>query len=280
MSLKLVYGKKKREPFILSISSGKGGVGKTLSVVNIALSAAISGKKVLILDGDLGMSNVDVVLGLHGRYNLKDVFDGYKSLEEIILTGPCGIKIIPSGSGISSLSSMTAVQKQILLEQFEKIQEGLDLIIIDTGAGVGPNVTHFNSFSEFRFLITTPEPHSITDAYATIKVLSQKGLKKNIFLIVNMVRSEREGQEVSQRLMQTCKDFLDLEVEFVGSVPFDKEVSRYVLSTNAGSENNIKTLSGQAWSRISRSIMMNFSDHLISRKTSPSWVKLVMGEPR
>ena len=278
MSLKLVHGKKKREPFILSISSGKGGVGKTLSVVNIALSAAVSGKKVLILDGDLGMSNVDVVLGLHGRYNLKDVFDGYKSLDEIMLTGPCGIKIIPSGSGISSLSNLTDFQKQILVDQFEKIQDDLDLIIIDTGAGVGPNVTHFNSFSEFRFLITTPEPHSITDAYATIKVLSQKGLKKNIHLIVNMVRSEREGQEVSQRLIQTCKDFLDLNINFIGSVPFDKEVSRYVLSTDAGSKNNIKTLSGQAWSRISRAIMTNFADHPISHRSSP-WIKLVMGEP-
>ena len=194
---------KKGRFFSLSIGSGKGGVGKTLTIVNLAMAVSHMGLKVLILDGDFGLANVDVVLGLQGQYHVQDVLAGFVSLDEIILQGPNGISLIPSGSGVSELNHLSYTQKQMLFQKILHLGMEFDFLLIDTGAGINENVLHLNSISDSRLIVTTPEPHAITDAYALIKVLAEKeGVIK-----LNDLGNELTVQHVFElvlRLKQIC----------------------------------------------------------------------------
>ena len=242
-------------PLVLSITSGKGGVGKTLTTVNFAVAARRMGLSVLILDGDLSLANVDIVLGLTPRYNIRDVLDGNAQLDDIIIEGPLGICLIPSGSGIASLAHLSYVQKQQILDQLSRIKDRYDLLLIDTGAGISDTVLHLNRVADRSIVVTTPEPHALTDAYALIKVLAEEHKTKHFDLLVNLAKSEGEGFKIAERIADVAMRFLNVSVAYAGHVPFDPAVGKAVMQRRAASEQSTFTVAGQAWTQIARRLM-------------------------
>lgn len=274
-----LLNKQQISPHVLAITSGKGGVGKTLSCVNIAVSAQKLGLRTLILDGDMGLANVDVVLGLQPRYNINDVLEGHAELSQIILEGPSGIRIIPSGSGIAQLTQLSYIDKLNLVEQVDALNEEFDLLIIDTGAGISDQVIHFNVISDQSVVVTTPEPHAMTDAYALIKVMSENKRKKSINLLVNQVHSEQEGLKVFHRLAEVAQRFLDTPIKYLGHVPMDPQIQKFVVQRNAASHLFSRTCAGQAWRKITK----NLCESLITKSTqarSPTqvWRELIWSQ--
>jgi flagellar biosynthesis protein FlhG len=213
---------------VISITSGKGGVGKTNIAVNLAYLLAKSKKKTLILDADCGLANIDLILGLTPKFNLYHVLKGEKTLKEAIVNGPGGIKIIPSSSGIQEMSSLSMEQKFILQDELNALQTRPDFMLIDTSAGINDNVLYFNMVASETIVVVTPEPTSLTDAYALIKVLYQRHAKKRFSLLVNMVKTPNEAKEVFLRMAQATNHFLNLAIEQLGYITCDDNVPRAV----------------------------------------------------
>jgi flagellar biosynthesis protein FlhG len=218
---------------VISITSGKGGVGKTNITVNLACLLTQMKKKILILDADMGLANIDVILGLTPKYNLSHVLNGQKTMEEAIIKGPGGIMILPSASGIQEMSDLSKGQKLTLLDEMRALSSQVDFLLIDTAAGIAGNVMYFNMAATEIIVVTSPEPTSLTDAYAIIKVLHQKHAKKHFRLLVNLVRDAREGREVYQRLNQATYRFLNLNVEYLGHILYDEKLPEAVKQQQA-----------------------------------------------
>lgn len=252
-------------PTVVTIASGKGGVGKTLTTVNLAVAARRMGQKVLIFDGDLGLANVDVVLGLSARYNISDVLDGNAELKDIVVEGPLGIDLIPSGSGISSLTRLSPAQKQQILDQIDRLEESYDLILIDAGAGIADNVVQFARAADKTVVVTTPEPHAMTDAYALIKVLAEEHDVESCTLLVNQARSADEGIKVADRIAEVAQRFLNVRVSHLGHVPYDPQVPKSVMQRRAASEHSTFTIAGQAWNQAARKL---FGETAYSQKNA------------
>lgn len=216
-------------PRVIAVSSGKGGVGKTNMVGNLAMALTGFGKKVLILDADMGLANIDIIFGIHPEFNIGHVLRGEKQLAEIVVEGPGGIRIIPAGSGFVNLTHLTDGQKLCLLSEFEAFEDDFDYFLIDTGAGISTNVTYFNLAADECVLVVTPEPTSVTDAYAMIKVMSTGHGAKKFRLLMNMVTDEREAKAVFLNLNQATDRFLGgVLLEYVGYVPRDERVPEAV----------------------------------------------------
>ena len=212
-----------RMPRVLSVTSGKGGVGKTNICGNLALAFRSLNKKVLIIDADIGLANIDIIYGISPRYNLSHVLSGEKELSEIVCEGPKGIKIIPAGSGFVNYTHLTDGQKLNLLEKFESLEDLMDICLIDTAGGISSNVLYFNVASDESVVVVTSEPTSITDAYALIKVMSSEYGKTHFKLIINMVENVAEAKAVYMKLTNVIDKFLkNVEIEYVGFVPFDQ----------------------------------------------------------
>ncbi len=207
---------------VIAITSGKGGVGKTNITANLAYLLAKKKRKTLILDADLGLANIDVILGLTPRYNLQHVLNGDRNLSEAMIQGPGGIRILPSVSGIQEMSELSQGQKLLLLDELDSLEQELDFMLIDTGAGISGNVMYFNMAAGEIIVVTSPEPTAMTDAYALIKILYQRHAKKRFFLLVNMVRSAAEGREVFQRLNHAVGYFLNLQISHLGHILQDE----------------------------------------------------------
>lgn len=219
---------KEKDIKIYTVTSGKGGVGKTNVVVNLAITLQRKGNRVLIIDADLGMANIDVVLGLFPKTTLFDVFFNNKSLKDAIIEGPEGIKIIPGGSGIIKMTKMDSSQQSKLAEEFLELDD-IDIILIDTGAGISMNLMSFITFSKEVIIVTTPEPTALTDAYGVIKVISELQLKKKIKVIVNRVSGKDRANQTFLRLHNTVKNFLKIELEDIGYIIDDIRVSNAVM---------------------------------------------------
>ncbi|MCK9172824.1 MAG: MinD/ParA family protein [Desulfuromonas sp.] len=209
---------------VLSVTSGKGGVGKTAVVSNVAVALGRMGKKVLIIDADLGLANIDVVFGLAPQYNLNHFFSGQNSLTEILVDGPAGIKILPAGSGVQKFTRLDAAQKIHLLDDLEMLPGDYDVVLIDTEAGISENVTYFNQAAQDILVVTTPEPTAITDAYALMKLLSSQYHEKRFNLIVNSVRHMDEALDVYRKLTMVSNRYLDISIDFMGGIPFDRKM--------------------------------------------------------
>jgi len=223
-------GRKKRKSTtrVIAITSGKGGVGKTNIVANLGYAFTKMQKNVLILDADLGLGNLDVLLGLAPKYNLSHVIMGEKKLAETIIEGPGRMKILPASSGIQELTHLTPEQKIQILSELDTLIDTVDVLFIDTAAGISSNVMDFNVSAHEIIVVVSPEPTSITDAYALMKVLSLKYSEKRCKVIVNMVRSFQEGQEVFRQLNLVTDKFLDISLEYQGSILFDEKVTHGV----------------------------------------------------
>jgi flagellar biosynthesis protein FlhG len=220
-----------RLPLVLSVTSGKGGVGKTNMSVNLAYSLSMAGKKVVLLDADLGLANVDVILGLTPKLNLFHLFHEDMTLDKILFDTPYGFKILPASSGVSDMVNLDKGQKLDLLDAMDVLDENVDYLIVDTGAGINDNVLYFNLAVQERLLVITPEPTSLTDAYALIKVLKlQHGVEK-FRVLVNMAEDKKTAKEVYIRLLNACDHFLDgISLDLVGFVPFDPNVRNSVIA--------------------------------------------------
>ncbi len=209
---------------VIAVTSGKGGVGKTAVVANTAVLLARMNKRVLILDSDLGLANIDVVFGLAPGRNLNHFFSEESELDEILADGPSGIKILPAGSGTQRFTRLDSRQKMRLLESLDSMHNDFDIVLIDTEAGISENVTYFNTAAQEILVVTTPEPTAVTDAYALMKLLSSQYHEKHFNLVVNCVRSEDEGLQVFRKLTMVADRYLDISIDFLGSIPMDRQM--------------------------------------------------------
>ncbi|MGE5604908.1 MAG: MinD/ParA family protein [Bacteroidota bacterium] len=213
---------------VITITSGKGGVGKTNFAVNLGIALSKLGQKVLLVDADLGLANVDVMLGLIPKYNLGHVLLGEKKIADIIINGPAGMKIIPSGSGMYKLANLSDKKLAQCLEYLNQLEKSTDFILIDTGAGLSKNVLKFVLAAGEVIIITTPEPTAITDAYGIIKVITASKRDLPIQVVVNMVKNEKEAEEVMERLSAVSQRFLGMDLERLGFIPIDAVVPKAV----------------------------------------------------
>ena len=220
--------KRKIPARVIAVTSGKGGVGKTNIVANLGYTFARMGKKVLILDADLGLGNLDVLLGLTPKYNLSHVIMGEKSVGDIIVEGPGHMRILPASSGIQELTQLTPQQKVQILSELDGMIDSVDVLLIDTAAGISSNVMDFSVTAQEIIVVVSPEPTAITDAYALMKVLSLKYAEKNCKVIVNLAGTLQQGREVFRQLNLVADRFLDMTVDYLGSVLFDARVTKGV----------------------------------------------------
>lgn len=212
---------------IIAIASGKGGVGKSNITVNLGLSMQEMGKRVLLMDADLGMANLDILLGLAPRYNLSHVLKGKCKFEDAVLAGPEGIDILPGTSG-EDLINISPTEVKRLIEASSHMEDKYDIILIDIGAGMHYSVTNFIMACDETLIILTPEPTAIMDAYSLIKFLSNNEYKSNIGLIINQISSNKEGDDVANRMKKVIREYLKLNIEIFGYIPYDKYVKQAV----------------------------------------------------
>ncbi len=209
---------------IIAITSGKGGVGKTNLTVNLAIALGAMGKRVIIIDADLGMANVDVLLGTSSKHNLMHLLQPDISLKDVIIQGPYGVNYISGGSGIEHAGDYSPVERHLLFQKLSQCGEMADYILVDTGAGIGKSVLDFILSADDVLLVTTPEPTSLTDAYAVMKAYSMYAAEKSLKIIVNRVYDEKESSEVATKLKRTSEKFLHMPVEFLGYIFEDRSL--------------------------------------------------------
>ncbi|WP_407307344.1 MinD/ParA family protein [Desulfosporosinus sp. SB140] len=227
--LRVLTKKGKNKMRVIAVTSGKGGVGKTSFTVNLALALAEYGQRVVILDGDLGLANVDVAFGLTARHTIEHLLSGEKTIEQIMLTGPRGIGIIPGGSGVQNLANLDRAKLANVISNLGRLEKMADLLIIDTGAGLGYTVTNFLQASDDIIMVTTPEPTALTDAYGLLKTLRKEASEVPIHVVVNRVRSETDAQATFNRLETAVRKFLQGSLNFMGWVYDDPLVGRSVM---------------------------------------------------
>jgi flagellar biosynthesis protein FlhG len=213
---------------VIVIASGKGGVGKTNIAVNLGIAWAERGLQVALLDADMGLANVDIVLGINPRYNLLHVINGERTLEDVMVTGPLGLRIIAGGSGITELADIGQQQLERFIDGLEELDEALDVLLIDTSAGISRSVLSFALASDEILVVATPDPTSLTDAYGLIKILAIRNHPAQLRVVVNMCESDKHGREVFKQLDSVAQRFLSRKLDWAGSIPRDVMVQRAV----------------------------------------------------
>ena len=239
---------------VITIASGKGGVGKTNVSVNLAIALASQGKDVTVLDADLGLANIDVMLGLHSDKNLSNVMDGECDLEEILLDGPMGIKVIPASSGVKNMAEMTPAQHAGLVSAFSELSHNIDILLVDTAAGISDSVTSFSRAAQEVLVVVCDEPASITDAYALIKLLNKEQGIFKFNILANMVSGPQQGREVYDKLSKVSDRFLDVALEYMGHVPFDEHLQKAVKRQKAVVEAFPRSRAAQAFQTLSKKV--------------------------
>ena len=224
----LTHRSTERSPHIIAVTSGKGGVGKTNVVANLSVGLSELGRKVVVLDADFGLANLDVLLGLAPRYHLGHVLYGDKSLHEVMVPGPKGIHIIPASSGLQQMSELTQAQRRLLIDSFTHLDMDIDYFIIDTAAGISRNVIQFLLAAQEVFVVSAPEPTAIVDAYAIIKVVLAEDREKPIRVIINSVEKVADAHEVFCQINSVVKRFLNREIDYLGHIERDSHVPQAV----------------------------------------------------
>jgi flagellar biosynthesis protein FlhG len=216
---------------VISVTSGKGGVGKSNVVVNLGLALAQRGLQVLLIDADLGLGNLDILLGLTPQLTLQDALAAQLKLAEVMVDGPGGLKILPASSGIAEMAMLDEYQKLFLLNEMDHYTEEVDVVLIDTGAGISPNVLFFNIGAQERILVVNNQPPAIADAYALIKILVSQHGETRFKLLVNGLTNQREAALVYRTLLRVAERFLDREItlDYLGFVPYDQALPKAVM---------------------------------------------------
>lgn len=244
---------------VITVTSGKGGVGKSNLAINLAIVMSKMGKRVVVLDADFGLANIEVMLGIRPKHNLADLMFRGKGLLDIITEGPEGIGFISGGSGIKELTNLTREQLINLSSRLEELDKRADVVIIDTGAGISDNVMEFVTLSAEVLLVVTPEPTSITDAYALLKTLDRRPEFArelcNIKLIANKTTNEKEGQELFEKLRLVADKFLNISLEYTGSIPVDRNINKAVMKQKAVSVVFPNTSSTKAIEEVAETIL-------------------------
>jgi flagellar biosynthesis protein FlhG len=214
----------------IAVTGGKGGVGKTNVSVNLAVALADLGRRVMILDADLGLANIDVVLGLHPEYDLSHVLRGEKLLEEVVIEGPSGIQIVPAASGIRQMAELSQAEHAGLIRGFSDIGNDLDVLIVDTAAGISDTVISFSRAVQELIVVVCDEPASITDAYAMIKLLYREYGVRRFRILANMTRSAQEGRDLYNKMCRVTDRYLDVMLSYLGSIPYDESMRKAIKS--------------------------------------------------
>ncbi|MGH8113149.1 MAG: MinD/ParA family protein [Rhodanobacteraceae bacterium] len=213
---------------VLAVTSGKGGVGKTTVAVNLALALCQRGQRVMLLDADLGLANVDVLLGLHPLLNLANVIGGDCNLEDVVIDGPAGLKIVPAASGLQDMAQLGQAQRAGLIDAFSALRSNTDILVIDTAGGISTGVTTFVQAAEDVLLVTCNEPTALADAYGLIKVMSSKYDVRRFHILTNQVRSTSDGAALFERLRATTERFLDVHLMHLGDVYHSDQIRRAI----------------------------------------------------
>lgn len=212
---------------VIAVTSGKGGVGKTNLSVNVGIALSQMGQRVVLMDADMGLANVDILLGVYPQFNLSHVLSGEKTLNEIMLQGPSGLRIIPGASGIQKMSELTAVEQAAVIHAFSEIDD-VDVLIVDTAAGISGSVVNFARACQEIIVVVCDEPTSLTDAYAFIKLLNRDYGLSHFHVITNMVQSVQQGHGLFQKLSKVTDRYLDVTLKFAGAVPYDEYLRKSV----------------------------------------------------
>ena len=226
----------RKVPHTMAITSGKGGVGKTLVTVNLAVLYARKGLKVLLIDADLGLANIDVVLGLKPQCTIQDVLDGRLTLDQVAIPGPYGITVLPAASGVAELSDMKEAQRTTLMDHIDQWNADFDVVLVDTGAGISPNVRFFVLAVERIMVVATPDPASVTDAYALMKVMFTNHRVSHFDLVVNQARNTAEAKEVYRTLSRVAEKYLNIGLNYAGFIPDDVLLGQAVRQRKTVSE--------------------------------------------
>lgn len=222
--------KAKNKPLIVCISSGKGGVGKTSITVNMAAALSKQGKKVLLIDGDLGLANVDVVLGINVRHNLRETIEEGKDPAKILVEIAPGFHVLPASSGVPEMANLSYEEQIFLTNTLEKIIDRFDYVFIDTAAGIGDSVLWFNNWAHLNIVVLSPDPTSMTDAYALMKVLNSRYDRSEFHLLVNSAKNKKEGQSVFDNMSTVLQNFLKITPNQLGIMPLDNNVVKSIRS--------------------------------------------------
>lgn len=215
---------------VIAVTSGKGGVGKTSLTVNLALLFARQGRRVLILDGDTGLANVDILLDLKPRATLRHLLAGEVGIEDVLLESEHGVTVLPGGSGVAELSELSTTAQRELLEALDSLGDRYDTVLVDTAAGIGSNARFFAGAAQEVIVVATPEPTAMADAYAMIKVLSRHCGVTRVGMVLNQVVGKEEARDVFERLDQLCARFLSVSLDFLGTIPRDAHVREAVMA--------------------------------------------------
>jgi flagellar biosynthesis protein FlhG len=224
---------KSRPVKVIAVTSGKGGVGKTNVSVNLGIAMAQCGKEVMLMDADLGLANIDVMLGLHPKYNLSHVISGERRLDEIVVNGPEGIRIVPAASGIQAMAELPTSQHAGVIRAFSELSFPLDVLIVDTAAGVSDSVTSFTRAAQEVVVVICDEPASITDAYALIKLLSRDYGIHRFRVLANMVPNVQTGRDLFRKIVTVTDRYLDVAVDFMGMIPHDEYLRKAIQKQRA-----------------------------------------------
>jgi flagellar biosynthesis protein FlhG len=240
---------------VIAVSSGKGGVGKTNVSVNLSLAMVEAGQRVLLLDADLGLANVDLLLGLRSEYNLSHVISGERSLEEVVVDGPEGLKIIPAASGMQMMSELSPSQHAGVIRSFSDLSMPLDVLVVDTAAGISDGVVSFVKASNEVIVVVCNEPTSLTDAYALIKVMSEDHGIQKFNILANSVRDPQEGIKLFKKLSRVTDYYLDVTLNFMGAVPYDEYLVKAVKKQRAVLQSFPQSPSSVAFRKIAKIVM-------------------------
>ncbi len=240
---------------VIAIASGKGGVGKTNLSVNLGVSLCKLGKKVALLDADMGLANVDILLGLHPEYNLTHVINGEKPLGDIVVEGPHGLKVIPASSGVQHMAEMGIVEQAGIISAFSEFEHDIDVLLVDTAAGIHSSVVNFARASQEILIVVCDEPTSLTDAYALIKLLNRDHGVNRFHIITNMVDTLQDGKALYQKLCKVTDQYLDVALYFTGAIPFDKNLRQAVKKQQAVVESMPQSPASQAIKGLAKKII-------------------------
>lgn len=216
---------------VLAVTSGKGGVGKTSTSINLSIALAAAGARVTVLDADLGLANVEVLLGLNSLYNLQHVINGEKSITEILVEGPGGIDVVPGSSGLAKLADLGPRARENVMNGLKDLQASADFVIIDTMAGIGQNAVAFAAAADEVLLVTTPEPSAIVDAYAMVKTVHQMRGDAVFRLIVNLAANPQQAKAVAGKLSYVSQQYLGRKLSYLGDIVRDPHVSKAVMQS-------------------------------------------------